>query len=229
MLKRTLGTSALILILTSPVFASNYLTGNLQFHDDGRIHGSKVTSTIETGYTKNNGFGNLTLYAEFAGIQLGDIVSDDGGVGQQSAFVTVGGEHSINITNNLWVAAGYQHFFSAGETLQYRPLVKVGYNFDNGFSLSNRSRAHIGSGDRRTDYRLDNRIAYEFNDIDLRLSYNNVYMIEAESMDHEFRAAWTRGGVQPYIEFRTQAHGLENSVGDSLVNNALLLGAFYRF
>lgn len=142
----------------------------------------------------------------------------------------MGGEQSFNITDHLWVAAGYQHLFSAGENVQYRPLVKIGYNFDNGISLSNRTRAHIDAtdADADTDYRMDNRIGYVMNE-DVTLSYNNVYMIEAETMDHELRATWTRKGVQPYFEFRSQAHGAENASGDSLVNNAFVFGASYGF
>ncbi|MBY3772414.1 porin, partial [Vibrio parahaemolyticus] len=98
--------------------------------------------------------------------------------------ITVGGKQSFNITDHLWVAAGYQHLFSAGENVQYRPLVKIGYNFDNGISLSNRTRAHIDATDADADYRMDNRIGYVMNE-DVTLSYNNVYMIEAETMDHE--------------------------------------------
>ncbi len=52
------------------------------------------------------------------------------------------------------------------------------------------------------------------------LSYNNVYMIDAEVMDHELRATWTRNGVQPYFEFRNQ--------GDN-TNNAFVFGASYGF
>ncbi|MED5503170.1 MAG: porin, partial [Pseudomonadota bacterium] len=82
--------------------------------------------------------------------------------------------------------------------------------------------------DAKTDYRMDNRIGYAMNE-DVTFSYNNVYMIEAETMDHELRATWTRQGVQPYFEFRSQAHGAENAAGDSLVNNAFVFGASYGF
>ncbi len=113
----------------------------------------------------------------------------------------MGGEQSFNITDNLWVAAWSQHLFSAGGGIQFRPLVKIGYNFDNGISISNRTRAHIDdtSANADTDYRMDNRIAYTVN-ADLALSYNNVCMIDAEAMDHGLRATWTRQGVQPYFD-----------------------------
>jgi hypothetical protein len=133
----------------------------------------------------------------------------------------VGGEQSFSINDNLWVAAGYQHLLHEGESIQYRPLVKIGYNFDNGLSISNRTRAHIDAtdADAKTDYRMDNRIAYTVND-ELSLSYNTVYMLEAEVMDHELRATWTRKGVQPYFEIRNQA---DNE------NTALVFGAAYGF
>ncbi|TFH90756.1 oligogalacturonate-specific porin KdgM family protein [Vibrio ouci] len=230
-MKKLFTLSALSLAFASTAFAgSSYVTGNVQFHDDGRIHGSSATSTLEAGHTFDNQFGGLTVYTEFDGIQLGKLETENGGAGNTTPAITVGGEQSFNITDNLWVAAGYQHLFSAGENIQYRPLVKIGYNFDNGISLSNRTRAHIDAtdADAKTDYRMDNRIGYVM-DENVTFSYNNVYMIEAETMDHELRATWTRQGVQPYFEFRSQAHGAETATGDSLVNNAFVFGASYGF
>ncbi|MGD8112491.1 oligogalacturonate-specific porin KdgM family protein [Vibrio sp. TRT 21S02] len=226
-MKNVLTLSALSLVFASSAFAgSSYVTGNVQFHDDGRIHGSKATSTLEAGHTFDNQFGGLTVYTEFDGIQLGDLT----GAEASGPYVTLGGEQSFNITENFWVAAGYHHLINEGDSIQYRPLVKIGYNFDNGIALSNRTRAHIDAtdADAKTDYRMDNRIGYTLND-DVLLSYNNVYMIEAETMDHELRATWTRQGVQPYFEFRSQAHGAKDEMGDSLVNNAFVFGASYGF
>ncbi|MFS1914474.1 oligogalacturonate-specific porin KdgM family protein, partial [Vibrio sp. 10N.286.48.B7] len=203
-MKKIIALSALSLAFASSAFAgSSYVTGNIQIHDDGRIHGSDMTSTLEAGHTFDNSLGGFTVYSEFDGIQLGKLeglTSETGGAptaGNNTPGITVGGEQSFNITDKLWVAAGYQHLFSAGESIQFHPLVKIGYNFDNGISISNRTRAHIDdtSANADTDYRMDNRIAYTVN-ADLALSYNNVYMIEAEAMDHELRATWTRQGVQ---------------------------------
>ncbi|MFS1906945.1 oligogalacturonate-specific porin KdgM family protein [Vibrio lentus] len=244
-MKKIIALSALSLAFASSAFAgSSYVTGNIQIHDDGRIHGSDMTSTLEAGHTFDNSLGGFTVYTEFDGIQLGDLQgltpaeqgpNADGSMpeattGQANAFITVGGEQAFNITDNLWVAAGYQHVFSAGESIQFRPLVKIGYNFDNGISISNRTRAHIDdtSADADTDYRMDNRIAYTVN-ADLALSYNNVYMIDAEAMDHELRATWTRQGVQPYFEFRSQANGVDFANGASKQNNAFVFGASYGF
>lgn len=68
---------------------------------------------------------------------------------------------------------------------------------------------------------MDNRIAYTLTEAELTLSYNNVYMIEGESMDHELRATWNKKeGVQPYIEYRNQADNY---------NNAFVVGASYSW
>ncbi|WP_117233510.1 oligogalacturonate-specific porin KdgM family protein [Vibrio maerlii] len=231
-MKKIIALSALSFAFASSAFAgSSYVTGNLQFHSDSdKMHGSDVTSTLEAGHTFDNQFGGFTVYTEFDGIQLGELAEErevdvDGnstsGGSSASAAVTIGGEQSFNLTDNLWVAAGYQHVIIEGESIQYRPLVKIGYNFDNGISISNRTRAHIDAtdADADIDYRMDNRIAYSVNE-DLALSYNNVYMIDAEVMDHELRATWTRNGVQPYFEYRNQ--------GDN-TNNAFVFGASYGF
>ena len=236
-MKKIIALSALSLAFASSAFAgSSYVTGNIQIHDDGRIHGSDMTSTLEAGHTFDNSLGGFTVYTEFDGIQLGELeglTAAETGRSQllvTNSVITVGGEQAFNITDNLWVAAGYQHLFSAGESIQFRPLVKIGYNFDNGISISNRTRAHIDdtSANADTDYRMDNRIGYTVN-ADLALSYNNVYMIDAEAMDHELRATWTRQGVQPYFEFRSQANGVDFANGDSKQNNAFVFGASYGF
>lgn len=224
-MKKVLTLSTLALALSPAAFAgSSYVTGNLQFHSDD-LHGSEATSTLEAGHTFDNSLGGFTVYTEFDGIQLGELTTPrtDANTNGSAAnpYVTVGGEQSFAITDNFWVAAGYQHLIQEGESVQYRPLIKIGYNFDNGLSISNRTRAHIDatSADNDTDYRMDNRIAYTVND-ELALSYNNVYMIDAEVMDHELRATWTRNGVQPYFEYRNQA---DNE------NNAFVFGASYGF
>ncbi|KKD61742.1 porin [Grimontia sp. AD028] len=223
-MKRVVIASA-ALFMAQGAMASSYVTGNLQFHSHGdKMHGSDATSTLEAGHTFNNDMGGFTLYTEFDGIQIGEVYDAD------SAYVTLGGEQSFNINENLWVAAGYQHLLHEGDTIQYRPLVKIGYNFDNGVQISNRTRAHIHEeSGNDTDWRFDTRIAYAVNS-DVALSYNNVYMYAGDydakgdakdhSMDHELRATWTRNGVQPYFEYRNQ--------GDN-TNNAFVFGASLSF
>ncbi|MCG7499543.1 oligogalacturonate-specific porin KdgM family protein [Vibrio sp. Of7-15] len=231
-MKKTLLTLTLpaALISGTAMADSSYVTGNAQLHSDG-IHGSNATSTLEAGHTFDNTYGGFTAYAEIDGIQLGTIQTGDDSPGQVGAGLTVGGEQSFNLSDKLWVAAGYQHLMSLGKTVQYRPLVKIGYNFDNGIALSNRTRAHIDATDTNNDMdlRMDNRIGYDVTDMDLTLSYNNVYVIAGDTeagasrdntMDHELRATWTRSGVQPYFEYRNQS---DNN------NNAFVFGASYGF
>ncbi len=230
-MKKVIALSALSLAFASTAFAGSlYVTGNVQFHSDD-LHGSDVTSTLEAGHTFDNQFGGLTVYTEFYGIQSFQIKTKNQGESlQDSTYVTVGGEQSFSINENLWVAAGYQHLIHEGDTLQYRPLVKIGYNFDNGIAISNRTRAHIHEqSGNDTDYRFDTRIAYSLNE-NVALSYNNVYVMAGDTdandmdkdstIDHELRATWTRKGVQPYFEYRNQA---DNE------NNAFVFGASYGF
>lgn len=204
MKKSTLALIVPAVLLSGAAMAdSTYVTGNVQAHDSN-LHGSGMTSTLEAGHTFDNAFGGLTLLTEFDGIQLGSLKANDAGVKSNSpAYITLGAEQSFAINENLWMAVGYHHLMANGKEVQYRPLVKIGYNFDNGISISNRTRAHIDAtdADAKTDYRMDNRIAYTLTEAELTLSYNNVYMIEGESMDHELRATWNKKeGVQPYID-----------------------------
>ncbi len=216
-MKKVLALTALAVASTSAFAGSSYVTGNVQFHDS-YLQGSKQTSTLEAGHTFDS---NTTLLVEIDAIPLGDVRDGD----RPLPFTTLGAEQVFNINDNFWVAAGYHHLINEGETFQYRPLIKIGYNFDNGISLSNRTRHHIQADDNRNDEtRLDNKIAYAFQDQPLAVSYNNIYVIKQgdadNSMDHELRATWTRSGVQPYIEYRNQANN---------ENNALVFGASYGF
>ena len=73
-MKKIIALSALSLAFASSAFAgSSYVTGNIQIHDDGRIHGSDMTSTLEAGHTFDNSLGGFTVYSEFDGIQLGEL------------------------------------------------------------------------------------------------------------------------------------------------------------
>ncbi|WP_112480627.1 oligogalacturonate-specific porin KdgM family protein [Vibrio variabilis] len=216
-MKKVLALTALAVTSTSAFAGSSYVTGNVQFHST-YLQGAKQTSTLEAGHTFDS---NTTLLVEIDAIPLGDVRDGD----RPLPFTTLGAEQVFNINDNFWVAAGYHHLIQAGDTFQYRPLIKIGYNFDNGISLSNRTRHHIQADDKRNDEtRLDNKIAYAFQDQPLAVSYNNIYVIKQggadNSMDHELRATWTRSGVQPYIEYRNQANN---------ENNALVFGASYGF
>ncbi|USD64628.1 oligogalacturonate-specific porin KdgM family protein [Vibrio sp. SCSIO 43136] len=225
-MKKVFALTALAAVCSSSAFAgSSYVTGNVQFHSENK--NPNVTSTLEAGHTFSTG---TTLLTEFDGISLGSYedptVKSTEGV---TPHITLGVEQSYAFNDNLWVAAGYHHLMNNGETVQHRPLVKIGYNFDNGIAISNRTRYHdIKEGDNN-QWRFDNRIGYALPDADVALAYNNVYVINTEAnskdtMDHELRATWTREGVQPYFELRSQGHG-----GDNNVNTAFVFGASYGF
>ncbi|WP_017223126.1 oligogalacturonate-specific porin KdgM family protein [Moritella dasanensis] len=234
--------------IAAPALAggSSYVTGNVQLHDRADFNGSDVTSTLEAGHTFTTG---TTLLVEFDGIQLGNTdygtaeFKDTGVVdtdSSASAYTTLGIEQSFSVNDNLWVAAGYHHLLHDGEVIQYRPLVKVGYNFDNGLSISNRTRMQIqanNSIDSGVDItndqvRLDNNVAYQFKDMPVNVKYNNVYYVNDgvnndNSMEHELRATWTRAGVQPYVEYRNQESSAKSNPGHN--NNVLVVGASYGF
>ncbi len=101
--------------------------------------------------------------------------------------------------------------------------MKIGYNFDNGVAISNRTRWHLdqtNAAGAEDDVRTDNAISYQMQSQPVQLKYNNVYMWDAKVMDHEVRATWTKAGVQPNVEWRNQADD---------ANNALVLGASLGF
>jgi len=223
---------ALLTVLVSPIILCStsahadftYVTGNMQLHD-GFLHGSSATSTLEAGHTFENTLGGLTILTEFDAIQTGEIKTAEEGASlslASSPYITLGMEQHININDNFWVAVGYHHLLHDGKALQYRPLAKIGYNFDSGISISNRTRARIDASDsdNKTGYRLDNRVSYTGKESQFSFSYNNVFFTHSDTMDHELRMTWTRSGFQPYFEFRNQAD-------DS--NNAIVLGASYGF
>ena len=247
MKKITLSLACSSLLLTPLAFAesdagsieneatgSSYVTGNVQMHDRKDFNGSDVTSTIEAGHTFTTG---TTLLVEFDGIQLGSTdYGTDGADSSASAYTTLGIEQAFNLSDNLWVAAGYHHLLHDGEAFQYRPLVKIGYNFDNGISISNRTRMQIAEEDTGSttndQVRFDNNIAYTFSDVPVAVKYNNVYYIndssaKDNSMEHEFRATWARNGVQPYVEYRNQEDAAKTNPGHD--NNVFVLGASYSF
>jgi len=217
---------------------TTYVTGNVQLHDRNDFNGSDITSTIEAGHTFTTG---TTILMEIDGIQLGETSDANKGQFTSSAYTTLGVEQSYSFNENLWVAAGYHHLLHDGETIQYRPLVKIGYNFDNGISISNRTRMQIQANDSYNEagsdvtndqFRFDNRIAYAFSDAPVAVSYNNVYYINDGSanrntMEHELRATWSRNGVQPYVEYRNQEDGAKDGYGHN--NNVLVVGASYAF
>lgn len=226
-MKKTMLVGA-ILLTSNTAFAASYVTGNIQFHSNKTVT-SNQTSKVEAGHVFNNVIGNMTVFVEYSAIPIGGYSSDEGKA--NDPYVTLGIEQSHSFSDKFWVALGYHHLLQAGEVIQLRPLFKLGYKFDNGFALENRTRFHIDDTDADKgliEVRYDNKIAYSFKDFPLRVHYNNVFYDKRsgdDSMDHEVRAQWTRKGVQPYIENRSQGHG----VSGKKVNNALVFGASYTF
>jgi len=228
-MKKLLTLSVLSLAFASTAYAgSSYVTGNVQFHSENK--NPNATSTLEAGHTFDTG---TTLLTEFDGISLGSYEGEFKEAQGTTPYITLGIEQSYSINDNLWVAVGYHHLLNNGETVQNRPLVKIGYNFDNGLAISNRTRYHNIKNSDDDQLRFDNRIGYSLADMPLTLAYNNVYVKKDESantMDHEFRATWTREGVQPYFELRSQGHGAKKADGsDAKTNTAFVFGASYGF
>ena len=218
----TLFISPILLCSTNVLADFTYVTGNIQLHD-GLLHGSSATSTLEAGHTFDNALGGLTILTEFDAIQTGEIkTTEEGNSLASSPYITLGMEQHMNINDNFWVAVGYHHLLHDGKALQYRPLAKIGYNFNSGISISNRTRARIDAtdADNKTGYRLDNRVSYTGKESQFSFSYNSVFFTHSDTMDHELRVTWTRSGFQPYLEFRNQADD---------TNNAIVIGASYGF
>ena len=233
-MKRTVLAAALMASSAVAFAGGSYVTGNVQSHSTD-MHGSSMTSTLEAGHTfDTTDRGGLTILTEFDGIQIGNAAVQ----GQSSnPYITLGIEQSYNLTDHLWAAVGYHHLMQNGDLKQARPLFKVGYNFDNGISISNRTRWQLdqtGAEGDADNIRTDNAISYQLANAPVQLKYNNVYNwkdnsatdADEKTMDHEFRATWTKPGVQPYIEWRNQGNGNEDH---QKVNNAFVLGASVGF
>ncbi len=228
------------MIFASNAFASNsYITGNVKFNSDidARLgsesgsmveagYGSDVVATIEAGHAFDNSFGDLTVYIELDGLQLGTVDYID------TPYTMLGIEQSFSTGENFWVAAGYQNVIHQGDSIESRMLVRLGYDFDSGVSLSHRTRIDLDSSDyKRFRTRFDNSIAYSPTNFNAAFSYNNIYYLMDEgtnSIKHEVRATWTRNGVQPYLEFGYQ-DDLVSTHGFAVDNYTTVIGASYAF
>jgi len=207
---------------------SSYVTGNLQFHS-GYLQGARQTSTLEAGHTFEGG---LTLLTEFDMIPVGKV---DPSLPNNSPYITLGIEQSFQITKRFRAGIGYHHLIHNGEFLQYRPLFKLGYHFDNGIDISNRTRFHLENTkasvyhhDHKSDEaRLDTAISYTFKKTPLQVRYNNVLYTKDLNYDHEFRATWVKdSSVQPYIEYRSQYN---NNATSTPINHVFVVGATVLF
>lgn len=168
--------------------------------------GAKINSndigTIEAGIDFDNA---LKLYVELDGLDYGD--------GDVSNSTTLGVETGADhISQNLTYALGYSalitnvdggHGVEDESLITHRPYVKLGYNFNNGFTYNHRTRVEFG--DTADDIRMDNSVAYEMYSMPFALSYNNVYTFEADQFDHEFRVTYTDFAVKPFVEYQHNA------------------------
>ncbi|MDE1242593.1 porin [Vibrio aestuarianus] len=190
--------------------SSSYITGNIQFNDTKEFSGADQTATIEAGHFFDNG---MVAYFELDAI---DVAGFNDTQSNDAPFLTVGAEKRFYLDNGFWAGVGYQHLLKDADTFQYRPLFWLGYNFDNGLTITNRTRFQIdGTGEGEDDVRLDNAIGYQFSNAPIFAKYSNLWLLDASKMDHEVRVTWTRNGFQPYVEYR-------NQFGNS--NNVLAIG-----
>lgn len=104
---------------TGPALAANsYVNANVQFHDT-YLHGSKSTSTVEVGHNFDTG---TRLLMEIDAIPIGKVKENVSPL----PVVTLGVEQNLNLDSRFWASVGYHNLVQAGETIQYRPLVKLG-------------------------------------------------------------------------------------------------------
>ncbi len=232
MKKLTLAIACSSIALSPAVFAdgSSYITGNIK-HNTER----NTETTIEVGHTFATG---TTVLMEVAGeLEKNHRTVTD---------TTFGIEQAFNITDGLWAAVGYHNLsldgsaYDSAESGQHRPLVKIGYNFENGIAISNRTRAHYmvtDGSDYLGEVRYDNNIAYTFeNGIQLKANwiYNQRDMADADkgqndrsSSNYEYRITQNNfmdTGIAPYFELRDEDMGQNEDR-----NLAFTFGASYAF
>jgi len=209
--------------IAAPAFAAgSYVTGNIIGNTE-----NDTSYTLEAGHTFSAG---TTLLVEVAG-SLHD--------GVRTVTDTTFGIEQMAYTNGgLWTAVGYHNLSidgsGASDEGQHRPLVKIGYNFDNGVFISNRTRFHydINASDW-AQVRYDNAIGYNMdNGIQLKLnviySQDIVTSGDTSSYDTEWRITkndFMETGIAPYFELRVQ--DMDETHGDT--NLAFTFGASYGF
>jgi hypothetical protein len=149
------------------------------------------------------------------------------------------------MSKNFWLGAGYEHLMQLGETVQYRPLFKIGYDFDEGLSLSHRTRVEAYAKHDRwgykpdIDYRFDSKVEYQLKTHPIKLHYNNVYHMSGayhpyypytdNAMDHEFRLTLTKFAFQPYFEYKNQGTFRTPYYPRGTANSAIVVGGTYHF
>ncbi|MDA0109467.1 porin [Vibrio sp. La 4.2.2] len=241
---------ALAFSSSSAFAASSYIEGNIQFNSS-YLYDSKTTAKMAAGHTFDT---DTTIKFKIEDIAIGATPHSDGhhhhhnmyyGHRVRAPLVTLGVEQRFQMSDNFWLGAGYEHLMQVGETMQYRPLFKIGYDFEQGLSLSHRTRIEVYAQHDRwgykpdTDYRFDNKIAYTFQTHPVKIHYNNVYhAIGAygpyypytdSTMDHEFRLTLTKYAFQPYFEYKSQGDVKVSRYGYGVANSAFLIGGIYNF
>ena len=209
--------------IAAPAFAAgSYVTGNVIGNTE-----NDTSYTLEAGHTFSTG---TTLLVEVAG-SLHE--------GVRSVTDTTFGIEQMAYTNGgLWTAVGYHDVSLDGSATddegQRRPLVKIGYNFDNGLFVSNRTRFHYNVGTSEwKEVRYDNAIGFNMdNGIQLKLNLVNVQNLDdnqSSSYDTEWRITkndFMDTGIAPYFELRVQNMAEANNAD---TNYAFTFGASYGF
>ncbi len=215
--------------IAAPVFAGgSYVTGNVKGNTE-----RDTEYTLEAGHTFSAG---TTLLVEVAGT-LHDGV-------RSVTDTTFGIEQMVYTNGGLWTAIGY-HDLSLdgsveGDSGQRRPLVKIGYNFDNGLFVSNRTRFHYSTTESDwKEIRYDNAIGFNMdNGIQLKLNviYNQRGFADTakfgengdrDSYNTEWRVTkndFMGTGIAPYFELRDEDMGKDEDR-----NLAFTFGASYGF
>lgn len=222
-------------IVAAPAMAGgSYITGNLKANTE-----RDQEYTLEAGHTFSKG---TTFLVEIAG-SLHD--------GVRSVTDTTFGIEQMAYTNGaLWTAVGYHDLSldgsAANDSGQRRPLVKIGYNFDNGVFISNRTRFHydVTNSDWK-EIRYDNALGYNMdNGIQLKLNvvYNQRGFADTDKFgqygdESSYNTEWriTKNdfmgtGIAPYFELRDEDMGVNAATGkDEDRNLAFTFGASYGF
>ena len=215
------------------------VAGTTGMHANLQTHSNKDSRyTLEFNHTFDT---NTVIYLEITGkFRDGQMNSDDSTQGIEQRLFT-------SADNKFWLQAGFNHVTVNGQHIetqqsttsdkvfygnsQYRPLLKAGYNFDNGAYLSGRYRYHYDAEEGHIEDRYDLMAGWNFESFSLR--YNSVIHdrnTDVDStVDHEFRvyknfANWSG---RPYVDYRNQA--LLVGGKEDKRNHALVVGLLYTF
>ncbi|WP_394150741.1 porin [Vibrio maritimus] len=229
--------------------ASSYIEGNIQFNST-YLYDSKTTAKMEAGHTFDT---DTTVRFIVEDIPIGKTPYSHHnhhdnvyyGHSARAPLTTLGVEQKFQMSKNFWLGAGYEHLMQLGETVQYRPLFKIGYDFDEGLSLSHRTRVGAYAKHDRwgykpdIDYRFDSKVEYQLKTHPIKLHYNNVYHMSGayhpyypytdNAMDHEFRLTLTKFAFQPYFEYKNQGTFRTPYYPRGTANSAIVVGGTYHF